>query len=671
VSKKHPLFLIVIIFLSMNVLRCRLFAEQPADASGPNEIAANDKKETSDVEPPEQPKKQEAVEEKSKEDKEKVSGQDSAAEKAPDKPAVSKESSDIEELLAESKETVDPAVIRKQKQKKEAKATAKPPKEEKEKTSNQDSVAEEDPNQPAVSRESTDIEELLAESQEITEEVLEDNEKDTKKASDQGSAAEKDSKKPAVSKESTDIEDLVKESKETVDQEVIRKQKQKKEAKVSAETAKEKEEAAVPKVDPPKEKKEIIAPGDDEEKQSTVGEKTEPSEVKAVADSNDIAAVQQDSTDVQELIEEVKRPVQQWFKDEYVQELLFPYFEFKQHLYEKHRFSLATEQVVIYQQATGGRRPKEQSVYNLTVFGLWELSKDNPGENGVMGFLFEERDNITQHSVEDFSQEVGSTFRTHTLNSNERSRTAFRQLWWRKKFADDTATLTIGKIHHPSYYNRNAYAGNSKTHFLAAPFARNPNRLLPQDGLGANVKITPNDDYYLSFGFGDAKSKLTTSGFDTIQDGDLMTMAEIGFTPGDGNYRFTIWHTDETEIDGNTLEEGSGFAFSFDHELYEKIGIFGRYGYVEPEVEPMRNFASTGFVMQDPWGLKGDLFGCGVSWDENYDTDSEEYSFEVFHRMQATKMLQITPSVLVVFEPTRSEKTEPVAVFGIRARLLF
>jgi carbohydrate-selective porin OprB len=68
---------------------------------------------------------------------------------------------------------------------------------------------------------------------------------------------------------------------------------------------------------------------------------------------------------------------------------------------------------------------------------------------------------------------------------------------------------------------------------------------------------------------------------------------------------------------------------------------------------------------------KGDLFGCGVSWDENYDTDSEEYSFEVFHRMQATKMLQITPSILVVFEPTRSEKTEPVAVFGIRARLLF
>jgi hypothetical protein len=46
-------------------------------------------------------------------------------------------------------------------------------------------------------------------------------------------------------------------------------------------------------------------------------------------------------------------------------------------------------------------------------------------------------------------------------------------------------------------------------------------------------------------------------------------------------------------------------------------------------------------------------------------------AIEVFRRTQATRLLQITPSILVVFDPVQSDKTEPVAVFGIRARALF
>ncbi|MHC4950617.1 MAG: carbohydrate porin [Planctomycetota bacterium] len=485
---------------------------------------------------------------------------------------------------------------------------------------------------------------------------------------------QEDPNKPAVSRDSTDIEELLVESKKTVDQEVVREQKEKREAKAAEKP--DKEEVTTETEAVIEEKKEVVPKPDVPEVPETVDEKPptvveKPDETKIVTDRDEAADVQQDSTDVEELIEEVKITPRQRFEDQYIQKLLLPYNNFKQSLYDKHRISLAMEQVLIYQRATGGRRPREQSVYNFSLFGLWQLSEEDQEDRGVVGFLFEERDNVTRHNVEDFSREVGSTFRTHTLNSSERSRTAFRQLWWRKKYAEDTVTLTIGKLHHASYYNRNAYAGSSRTHFLSSPFARNPNRLLPQDGLGANVKIKPNDNYYLSVGFGDARSDLKSSGFDTIQDGDLMTMAEIGFTPKDGNYRFTIWHTDETEIDGIPSFEGSGFAFSFDHELYEKVGVFGRYGYTEPEVQDMTNFVSAGFVWQDPWGIAGDLFGCGVSWDENSDTDEDEFAFEVFHRMQATKMLQVTPSILVIFEPTRSEKTEPVAVFGLRARMLF
>jgi porin len=309
---------------------------------------------------------------------------------------------------------------------------------------------------------------------------------------------------------------------------------------------------------------------------------------------------------------------------------------------------------------------------------VWNFSKYIGEEDaGVIGFSFEERDNITDHSVKEFSQEVGTNYRTHGLNTNERSRTAIRQLWWRRTFLDKTLTATAGKLHHSSYYNRNNFAGNSRTSFLSNPFSRNPNRLTPQDGLGANVTIKPNDDYYISAGIGDADASNTTSGFDTVGDGHLFGAAELGLTPkiegaGRGNYRFTFWHTNQADDEAASNEnEGSGFALSCDQELNKTVGLFARYGYTEPDVTDIRNFVSGGFVLRDAWGVEGDMFGVGLSWDEPSDGKDEEVSMEVFQRIQFTSRVQITPSILIIFDPSQSDKTEPVAVFGIRFRALF
>jgi carbohydrate-selective porin OprB len=353
--------------------------------------------------------------------------------------------------------------------------------------------------------------------------------------------------------------------------------------------------------------------------------------------------------------------------------MLRPYTNARKHLHDEYRFDVAMEHVLVYQRATGGRRPREQSTYNFTFFGQWHISDDPNIDQGIMGFSFEERDNVTNHGVADFSSEVGSSFQTHGLRTDERSRTALRQLWWRKRFADNKVTLTLGKIHHAAYYNRNRFAGNARTHFLSFPFSRNINRLTPEDGLGANVNIKVNDDFYVSTGFGDARANNKTSGFDTIEDGDLFTAVELGLTPtiegaGKGNYRFTVWHTDEETDVGN---EGYGFALSFDQDLGEDFGVFTRYGYSEPEVTGIEHFASGGFIVRHPWGVEEDLLGVGISWDKTSDTEKDEFAVELFYRAQVTRHLQISPSILVVFDPVVSDKTEPVAVFGIRARALF
>ncbi|MCP4260134.1 MAG: hypothetical protein GY774_21850 [Planctomycetes bacterium] len=411
-------------------------------------------------------------------------------------------------------------------------------------------------------------------------------------------------------------------------------------------------------------------------------------EGKAVSDANEVtakakkaailsdpngAADKQDSTDITELVIESKTALpRQTFEDEVIMRILRPYINTKQFLHDKYHMDIAIETTTVYQRAAGGRRPREQATNNYTLFGLWHLSEGREDDIGVLGFSFEQRDNITDHSVRDFSSEVGSNFRTHGLSTDERSRTALRQLWWRKKLYDNTMSLTAGKIHHSSYYNRNNFAGNARTHFLSNAFSRNPNRLTPNDGLGINATIKPNDKYYISVGFGDARANTKTSGFDTIEDGDFFGAAEIGFTPtftesGRGNYRFTFWHIDQT----NETREGYGAALSFDQELKGDLGFFARYGYTEPQVTTIKNFASGGIVLRDPWGIKDNLFGVGVSYDQASDGGKDEYSMEVFQRFQFTSRLQITPNVLVIFDPARPGESGPVPVFGIRFRSLF
>ena len=400
----------------------------------------------------------------------------------------------------------------------------------------------------------------------------------------------------------------------------------------------------------------------------------------AATDGNDISEQPADSNkqaddtlDVSELLEETKKEVpRQWFEDEIIMRMLRPYTDARKYLHDEYRFDVAMEHVLVYQRATGGRRPREQSTYNFTFFGQWHISDDPNKDLGIMGFSFEERDNVTNHGVADFSREVGSGFQTHGIRTDERSRTALRQLWWRKRFADDKVTLTLGKLHHSAYYNRNRFAGNARTHFLSYPFSRNINRLIPEDGLGANVNIKVNENFYVSTGFGDARANNKTSGFDTIEEGDFFTAVELGLTSdiegaGRGNYRFTVWHTDETDEGA----EGYGFALSHDQDLNKKFGFFTRYGYTEPEVTGIEHFASGGFIVRHPWGIKEDLLGVGISWDKTGDTGEDEFALEFFYRAQVTRLLQISPSILVVFDPVQSDKTEPVAVFGIRARMLF
>ena len=162
----------------------------------------------------------------------------------------------------------------------------------------------------------------------------------------------------------------------------------------------------------------------------------------------------------------------------------------------------------------------------------------------------------------------------------------------------------------------------------------------------------------------DANGNNTSSGFGTIGDGDFFTALGIRLTPtigdlGAGNYRFVLWHTDETDRTDN----GFGFLTSCDQDLGDELSAFLRYGYSERQVGRLEHLVSAGLVLRDPLDLgRSDIAAVGIAWTRGNRADDGEFSTELGYRFQLTTNMQLSPSVLVVFDPQLSDKTDPVAV---------
>jgi porin len=382
----------------------------------------------------------------------------------------------------------------------------------------------------------------------------------------------------------------------------------------------------------------------------------------------------QETETVEELLEEGGRipRVRRWIADQELLQYLQPYVDFKQWLADEVRLEVATQNVTLYQRSTGGRRPRETAINNFTWFGRW-MPFDPDEVPGMFVFSFERRDTLSNATVREFSAEVGASYQTNDFSIRTRDRTALRQLWWKQPLLDGRLVLSLGKLNPSTFYDRNRFAGSSSTGFVSQPFATNPTRRFPGDGLGLNLTFTVNDAVELTGGVQDANGNNKRSGFNTIGEGELFAAAGIRFTPvfdglGEGNYRFLLWHTDAT----SRSNDGFGFLASFDQDLDERVGAFLRYGYSEREVGRLEHMVSGGLVFSDPFGLDhGDVAGVGVSWTRPNRADDGDLSTELYYKVQLTANMQVTPSMLVVFDPENSDAADPVAVFGIRLRVLF
>ena len=120
--------------------------------------------------------------------------------------------------------------------------------------------------------------------------------------------------------------------------------------------------------------------------------------------------------------------------------------------------------------------------------------------------------------------------------------------------------------------------------------------------------------------------------------------------------------------------DGYGVSFSVSSVVKEKYLPFLRGGWASDGGSLLQASVSAGFGYKPT--PNGHLLGVGLNWGRpNPDTFGanlvDQYTAEVFYRMQIDHALQLTPSIQVLAEPALNPEQDLITVLGIHMRVVF
>ncbi len=144
---------------------------------------------------------------------------------------------------------------------------------------------------------------------------------------------------------------------------------------------------------------------------------------------------------------------------------------------------------------------------------------------------------------------------------------------------------------------------------------------------------------------------------------------EKGFTD---NIHLTLWHMDERRQAGKP--DGWGAAFSFSRLLVEKWEPFVRAGYADDGGALWERSLSAGLGYHTR--RASDIIGLGLNWSRPSSSTlgpglDDQYTMEIYYRIQVLKILAVTPDVQLLIDPALNPDDDLVAVFGLRGRISF
>jgi porin len=279
------------------------------------------------------------------------------------------------------------------------------------------------------------------------------------------------------------------------------------------------------------------------------------------------------------------------------------------------------------------------------------------------------------------------------------------ELWLQQRFWRDRLRLRLGFLEQQTLFDRNAFANSEDQQFMNSFLDNNAVVPLP-NGLGAAFIAAPTPGVEIAVGGADADNLPRQPGFDTAFDSidGITAYLELTLRPPawgvldglPGAYRLGMF------LDGRELTEfGSGDGatdprrtrghlgayLSFDQVAWREkdrdlqgLGLFGRFGYADPDVNRIAWFWSLGLQYQGPIpGRDADRIGLGVyqaigssRYRAEVDPGFErETGIELYGRIQALPWLALTPDFQYIFDPGANGSADDAVVATLRLRVSF
>jgi porin len=391
-----------------------------------------------------------------------------------------------------------------------------------------------------------------------------------------------------------------------------------------------------------------------------------PSRVEASSTGPDAVHNQlaHDSSDKQALLEH--RPFQAWF-------------DWKQGFAEATGLDLGADYHVLAFKASDS--PGEDSAASgvFRLYGRWEILGRGAADTGSLVFKTENRDAYNGIPPADLGFDLGYVGLLNPVYSDQGARTT--NLYWRQSFSHARVVSYAGFLDSTDYVD--VYAlGSPWSGFSNLVFSTGSASMggTPDGALGLMVATWVSDSVYLVGGMVDANGDPADlfEGFDTFfNDFETFKSLDIHWTPEKTkvlleNAHLSFWQVDSRGDDGSN--DGYGVSFSVSSVVKEKYLPFLRGGWASDGGSLLEASVSAGFGYKPT--PDGHVLGVGLNWGRpNRDTFGadldDQYTAELFCRLQIAHALQVTPSVQVLADPALNPEEDLVTVLGIHLRVFF
>ena len=355
-----------------------------------------------------------------------------------------------------------------------------------------------------------------------------------------------------------------------------------------------------------------------------------------------------------------------------------PYYDFKKGVADRHAFAFGADYNALVQGANESLGEDDAASGVIRVYGTWTPLGRGTLNAGSLTFKVENRHRLgTDIAPQQLGSEMGYVGLTAITFSS--AGTILTNLYWQQSFRDNRLAFIAGIVDVTDFISVYGLV-NPWADFHNLTFSTDPTIPAPNQGLGAAVRGTIGENFYLLAGLADANGDPgdPLDSFDSFfTTHEYFKFVEFGWVSSyenrfSDNVHLTVWQADERTVAG--VPDGWGASFSFSRKINDRWLPFVRAGYAEDGGALLERSLSAGIG----YFTKGhsDVLGVGLNWgrppsEPDGPRLNDQYTVEVFYNMQLFQHTNITPNIQWIIDPALNPEEDSLWVFGLRARVSF